>query len=156
MAGNGNITEVTIGAGNLYVAWDTQQPARFGSPLSSTNTQALCVPLDLRGLRTSCFQVHSDGGALLRWVYQLSNIPATISASTAGILGVNTRNDAATSPHWATADSGVLLVNAAGATVHRTQPYATARNGRLVITWDPTNAASAVANVAVTGRGTPA
>lgn len=96
--------------------------------LASTTTQAT-QPFSCSQLQQASFHIRTDGTSPVNFTVQATNIPDQTAEQ-----GPPYRNDAVTSPDWATLQTGTVAANVAGGATLATTNYTPYRFLRVLFT----------------------
>ena len=134
---------VSIGLGTILDSAGGVQ-----APLTSANTSVVSTAFRLHLAVSTSVQILTDGGAVVNWAFQVSNLPAAFGrAYNQKILGtIVTRDDSAASNMWSTVASGTLpkSVGVVQGTIS-TLGISAHLDGRVVLTWDASNTGGSTA-----------
>ena len=115
--------------------------------LSAANDSGITDAFPLTSNNTSG-QICSDGGGLINYQFQVTDLPYNLVQSGQTIFGATVRDDSYSSPMWVTLDQGQV---AAGGNVSQMiiYPGPAFRFARLLLSYDSSNAANTSASVQV-------
>lgn len=114
--------------------------------LATGNTNLISIPFNLADMQTASVQIISNGGAKINYMFQVTNIPLSITEYGRNILGQTVRDDSYASPMWSTiATSG--FVNSTTPSTIITLAVSCHADGRVLFSWDSGNTAGTTASI---------
>ena len=127
------------------VILDTAQPGGVG-PITSSNNMLISAIFTLADLTKASIQIISDGGAVINYMFQVTNLPKNIIEQGHYLLGQPRRDDSYSSTHWSTITSnGQLTTTSPSAIV--TLAESCHADGRLLLSYDSSNSSGASAQI---------
>lgn len=114
--------------------------------LATGNTNLISMPFNLADMQTASVQIISDGGAKVNYMFQVTNIPLSITEYNKTILGKPARDDSYTSPMWSTISTSGFVNSTTPSTII-TLAVSCHADGRLLLSWDSGNSAGTSAYV---------
>ena len=125
-----------------------------GAPIAAGNTNIVTVPFTLATTKQGSIMIMTDGGAIIDYGIQVTNLPSVFMAGKDQVKIWNnqtTRDDAYNSGHWTRQASG--SIQAQGGVTQNVMAmlnFTSHAFGRVQLAWNTGNTGGATGNVFVT------